>query len=243
MEIFNPHKLNSRNSKLYGELFENISLDLPLTLRWKISMHLDDFQIGNFTIHNPEIELGSFTLPYISISQKFDKTKRIIKSWKELPNCTFDFSNSFIDNIGSIYYNIQINELDNEWKNNVFEIEPTEFFDNAVEIHQIEFGELNQNKIRARLTIQIHFNSFNMQEPPFGKEFYCNIFDIEVELEIKEVKLLDTSIPVRNILEAQTISEKALQLNDYVAECEKKQVFVSLTEQKDRMHFTFEPKY
>ena len=243
MEIFNHKKLKYRNATLHGELFENSSIDLPLTLFWKISILLDDFQIGNFTIHNPEIELGSFTLPHTSKGQDIDRRVKVLKSWKQIPNSTFDFSKSFIDNIGSIYYNIKIKELGNDWNTNAIDTEATEFFDNIIDIHRIEFGEFTQNRINCKLTIKIHFDGFNMNEPPFGKEFYCDIFDIEVELEIGKVNLLNSTPPVKNILEALTISEKALQVNDYEIQSENKQIFVSLTEHKERMHYFFKPKF
>lgn len=243
MEIFNHKNLKYKNAQLHGELFSNSHLNIPLTLLWKISIQLDNFKIGNFTIYDPVIELGSFTLPYNSITSNFDNSISTLKSWKQLPNSTFSFSKSFIDNIGSIYYNIKNKELGNNWNTNPIYSENTETFDNVIDIERIEFGEITENKISCKLSIKIGFDGFNMQEPPFSEDYNCEIFDIEVELEIKEIKFNGDTNLIADKSEVLKISEKVLHINDYEMTIENRKVFINLTEHKKTIEYIFIPKF
>jgi hypothetical protein len=240
MEKFNVRLLVSQGGSLEGEIFENTRFGLPLTLFWKVSIPLEDFTIRTYQVCNPTIELGAFILPYQSVSD-FRFRSDTLRSWKDLPGKTFDFSGSTVDNIGSAYYNVIHHELQDHNCSLLANV-ADEAYDNVIEIHKMEFGKLDGNRICAKLQLQMHFDAFNVHKPPFATEIYGEIFDFEVELNLHPVRLLHTEKEMNSISEAISLAEHAINIEDYEPKAIKQQAFRSLTERVDRTVYSFEPK-
>ncbi len=213
MNKFNPDILIPKVGFIKGELFNNPRFDLPVSLFWKISITLEDFILENYPIYDSQLEFGNFTLPHVPIIPKFNSEISILKSWKALPNQTFDFTNSFTDNIGSIYYYIKNKDVSDYWKGTVSHDEK-ELYDNIIDIHKIEFGNIIGNQIKLKIWMRIDFDAFNIHEPPFRKDWYSDVFKIETNLEIKEVNLLSTSIEVKNENDATELAKKGIKFSN-----------------------------
>lgn len=242
MNRFDPNILIPKSGFIKGELFDNPRFDLPITLFWKISIPLEDFILGDIPIYDSQLEFGRFTLPHVSVVPKFDAKINTLKSWKSLPNQTFGFTNSFVDNIGSIYYYIKNKDVGDYFKGTIYD-EQKEFYDNCIDIHKIEFGGITKNQIKLKIWIRIEFDAFNMHDPPFRKDWYSDVFKIETNIEIKEINLLSTSVEVKDEVDAINLAKKGLEINDYNLKSEIKQIFTSINESENKTFYSFFPDF
>lgn len=239
MRLFDHKILLPLHSTLHGELFQNERFNLPLTLFWKINISLKGFTLGNYPIVDPVIELGSFTLPHTSfVPDGFSPLEPVLTTWRQLPFSKFDFRLSHVDNIGILFYYINHKHI----YDNLYDGEAMEFFDNIIDIEEITFGEIVGNCIATKVKMKIDFDGFNMHDPPFRKDWYSNTFEMNLNIEIKDVLLnLGGISNVTTLEQVQTLCEKSLNISDYKLKSAPMIAFKSLTESYEYTEFKFEP--
>lgn len=221
-----------KNGKLQSELAMG---QTPAILHWKILVPLQGFTIGHYPIFNSAIELGLFTLPYNSNNSDHQRFQ-YLKSWRELPFTKHNFPESHY-NIGSIFYFIKNKLLGQEYGHD----EDLSFFDNWIDIDAIEFGKINGPSISSRLLLRINFDGFNIHYPPFGADWYCEKFEINVNLEIEDV-VIQNVVHAISASEVVTIGNEALDMDNYHFVSEKKSIFINAKDTEERTVYTFRPK-
>lgn len=184
---FNPNLLVVKQGELKSTILKDERYDSPIRLRWEISIELQDFDLGHYHIFDPIIYFCSFELPFISSEAEFDATKETLNSWKELVNTHFDFSDSWVDNIGDFSYLVKYSDID---KDSEF-ADSKETYDNQMDIKEIRFGDIKGGFISSEIIIKIEFDRFNRHDPPFRKDWYSDFFSLKVDLEIKPSILED----------------------------------------------------
>lgn len=259
---FDSNLIAIESGAIYGRLYRNKKMKLPLTLFWGIRIMLQDFTLGKYELSEVVIELHDFThsfksfLPiesnkWVSFYHKFKKSfqndilenhntlkksDKKIKSWKELPNKTFSCS----DNIGSLHFGIN-NQTNNEYS------QVKKFFymcENGVEVQEIKLGSFNKNILPVSIKMKIAFDKFEDDPLSLKDDFYSDIFTIEANLELMATTFLNNDIKMKNAEAALKIAKNAIDLDDYTIKVNKEKplFYVCAAGLENQDEYIFEPK-
>jgi hypothetical protein len=216
MREFNPNSLIVDVAELSCSIYKNDKYDLPIRLGWEISIEFHDFDLGQYRIYEPKLRLCQFELPFWSSENTFDATKTSLNSWKNLVGNRFDFSDSWVDNLGDFQYLVKYGDID-AYKNSDI-ADSKESYDNQIDVKEIRFGAINGRFILTEIVIKIEFDRFNRHDSPFRKDWYSDFFTIKVDLEIKPTIVILEHIGLKTTENEEILNtvESGIDLNDYI---------------------------